>query len=81
MELNEAEKMALQFNKKARDKFAGKADDFCIVDVIDNPNHRAFSVEFEAYNYFLIRMNYDKERVGWCISFGSKGIVLENSQK
>lgn len=81
MELNETEKMASLFCDKLEEKFTDKVDDFCIMDVIDDPNHRAFSVEFEAYNYFSIRMNYDKGRFGCCISFGSKGISLENSQK
>lgn len=81
MQLNDTHKMAIKFNEMIRGKFKDKVDNFCILDVIDNANHRAFSVEFEAYSYFPIRMNYDKGRFGCCIVFGNKGIVLENSQK
>lgn len=81
MQLNETHKMALKFNEMVRAKFGDKVTNFCILDVIDDPNHRAFSVEFEAYNYFPIRMNYEKGRFGCCIIIGARGISLENSQK
>lgn len=54
MQLNETNKMALEFNKIMREKFGDKMADFCIFDVVDDPNHRSFSVEFTAYNYFPI---------------------------
>lgn len=41
-----------------------KVDKFCIFNVNDDVNHRAFSIDFEAYNYFVIRLNYDKGRFG-----------------
>ena len=44
-------------------------------------NHRAFSIDFEAYNYFVIRLNYDKGRFGCNIIFGEKLIALNNSQE
>ncbi|MDF2822459.1 MAG: hypothetical protein K0R15_2907 [Clostridiales bacterium] len=81
MELNRTQKMAMEFNKKIREKMGERIDDFCIVDVIDDENHRAFSVEFIAYNYFPIRMNYEKGRFGCCILWGNKSIELVNSQK
>lgn len=81
MQLNETHKMAINFNESVRERFGDKVDDFCILDVVDDSSHRAFSVEFEAYGYFPIRMNYDKGRFGCCIVFGDKGIPLENSQK
>ena len=52
-----------------------KVDKFCIFNVNDDVNHRAFSIDFEAYNYFVIRLNYDN------IIFGEKLIALNNSQE
>ena len=58
-----------------------KVDKFCIFNVNDDVNHRAFSIDFEAYNYFVIRLNYDKGRFGCNIIFGEKLIALNNSQE
>ena len=55
-----------------------KVDKFCIFNVNDDVNHRAFSIDFEAYNYFVIRLNYDKGRFGCNIIFGEKLIALNN---
>ena len=81
MQLNETDKMAMKFNRKAREKFGNRVTDFGIENVIDDPNHRAFSITFKAYNYFVIRLNYSKGRFGCCIDFGEYGISLDNSQK
>ena len=81
MQLNETDKMAMKFNRKAREKFGNRVTDFGIENVIDDPNHRAFSITFKAYNYFVIRLNYNKGRFGCCVDFGEYGISLDNSQK
>lgn len=81
MELNDTDKMAIQFNQIAREKMKDKVDNFCIFGVNNDANHRQFCIEFEAYNYFIVRLNYDSGRFGCCILFGNKFIVLENSQK
>lgn len=81
MQLSETDEMALEFNRKLREKFGERVDDFGIEGVNDDLNHRAFSITFKAYNYFVIRLNYDRGRFGCCIDFGEYGIGLENSQK
>ncbi len=81
MQLNDTQKMVVQFNKMAREKFEDKVKEFCILDVYDDANNRAFSVEFVAYDYFPIRLNYDKGRFGCCITYGEKMIALNNSQQ
>ena len=81
MQLNDTQKMAIQFNKMAREKFEDKIKGFCILDVYDDVNNRAFSVEFVAYDYFPIRLNYDKGRFVCCITYGEKAIELNNSQQ
>lgn len=81
MQLNETEQMASDFCDKVANKFGKRVNDFAILDVIDDPNHRTFSVEFEAYNYFIIRMNYERGSFGCCIITGKYGITLHNSQE
>lgn len=81
MQLNETENMAIKFNNEVRKTFGERVDDFCILDVVDDPNHRAFSVEFNAYDYYPIIFNYDMGRIGFNICYGVKRIGLKSSQK
>ncbi|WP_455717670.1 hypothetical protein [Anaerosporobacter sp.] len=61
--------------------FKEKIKDFIIKDVVEDVNHKSFSVEFSAYEYFPIVFNYDMGRMGYSICFGTRTIALENSQK
>lgn len=61
--------------------FKNRIKDFVIKDMYDDANHKSFSVEFSAYNYFPIIFNYDMGRIGYNICFGTRIIALENSQK
>ena len=78
--LNDTHQMAIRFNTIAREKMGDKVDKFCIFNVYDDVNHRAFSIDFEAYNYFAIRLNYDQGRFGCNIISGERMIALNNSQ-
>ena len=79
--LNDTHQMAIRFSTIAREKMGDKVDKFCIFNVNDDVNHRAFSIDFEAYNYFVIRLNYDQGRFGCNIISGERMIALNNSQK
>ena len=79
--LNDTHQMAIRFSTIAREKMGDKVDNFCIFNVDDDVNHRAFSIDFEAYNYFAIRLNYDQGRFGCNIISGERMIGLNNSQK
>lgn len=78
--LNDTHQMAIRFSTIAREKMGDKVDNFCIFNVYDDVNHRAFSIDFEAYNYFVIRLNYDQGRFGCNIISGERMIALNNSQ-
>ena len=78
--LNDTHQMAIRFSTIAREKMGDKVDNFCIFNVNDDVNHRAFSIDFEAYNYFAIRLNYDQGRFGCNIISGERMIGLNNSQ-
>lgn len=81
MQLSDTSQMAIRFNAIARQKMGDKVDKFCIFNVNDDENNKAFSVDFEAYNYFIIRLNYERGRMGCCIVFGDRIIALNNSQE
>ena len=81
MEFNETQTMAINFTKMAKEKMGDKVKDFCISDVYDDVNNRAFSVEFTAYDYFPIRLNYERGRFGCCILYGERTVALSNSQQ
>ena len=78
--LNDTHLMAIRFSTIAREKMGDKVDNFCIFNVNDDVNHREFSIDFEAYNYFAIRLNYDQGRFGCNIISGERMIALNNSQ-
>ena len=78
--LNDTHQMAIRFSTIAREKMGDKVDKFCIFNVNDDVNHREFSINFEAYNYFAIRLNYDQGRFGCNIISGERMIALNNSQ-
>ncbi len=79
--LNDTHQMAIRFSTIAREKMGDKVDKFCIFNVNDDVNHREFSINFEAYNYFVIRLNYDQGRFGCNIISGERMIALNNSQE
>ena len=81
MAFNRTEQMANDFCDMARRRLGNRVKDFQILDVIDDPNYRSFSVIFEAYNYYIVRMNYDRGSFGCCISTDKYGISLPNSQQ
>ena len=72
MQLNETDRMALEFNRQARELLGNRVTDFVISDVIDDPNHRAFSSTFKAYDFFMVRLNYDRGNFSCCICTGQE---------
>lgn len=47
--------------------FSDKVKNFAVLDFYDNDNTEEFSVEFEAYSYFYIRINYDKGKLAFAV--------------
>ncbi|TDW09191.1 hypothetical protein EDD63_1624 [Breznakia blatticola] len=81
MQLNSTHEMAISLDEKIREYFGDRVDNFAIFDVNDDVNHRTFSIDFEVYNYFNIRLNYERGRFGCSINHGQNYVSLENSQK
>lgn len=63
------------------DFFKDRIKDFVVKDIVDDVNHKSFSIEFSAYDYFPIVFSYEMGRMGYSMCFGNRTIALENSQK
>ena len=61
MELNETGKFAVETSRMIRTYFDHKMDSSSIYDVIEEPNHRAFKIDFKAYDYFTIEFDYEND--------------------
>jgi hypothetical protein len=75
-----AKEIAKSVSKSFREFFGDKVDEFSIYNLTDEP-YTMFTIEFQAYDYFIIIFNYDRGRFGCSIKYGSGGISLKNSQK
>ena len=58
MQLNETEKKADFIADRLKIFFGKRVDNVVIENVIDVPGHTYFSIQFKAYNYFAVRLNY-----------------------
>jgi hypothetical protein len=74
MQLNKMKKLALDFSDIVEIVFKDKIDDIMIYDIIDEPDHCMFKLNFAAYNYFWIEFDYEND---WCEFF----IVLNEACK
>ncbi len=63
------------------DFFKDRMKDFVVKDLVDDVNHKSFSIEFSAYDYFPTVFNYEMGRMGYSICFGNRTVALDNSQK
>ena len=61
MELNETGKFAVETSQMIQTHFGKRMDDTCIYDIIDEPNHHTFKLEFKAYDYFTIEFDYEND--------------------
>ena len=61
MQLNETEAMAVRTSRMIRNVFGDRIDNSGIYDVIDEPNHQMFKLNFAAYNYSWVQFNYEND--------------------
>lgn len=41
--------------------FAKRIGTFCIYDVVDEPSHQTFKIDFDAYDFFSIEFDYEND--------------------
>ena len=81
MQSNNIKDIAKIMSKSLRSFFKDKVKDFCIYNLTNEP-YEAFSINFQAYNYFFILLNYDRGRIGCSIQYGENALIkLKNSQE
>lgn len=61
MELNETGKFAVETSRMIRTYFEHKLDCSGIYDIVDEPNHQTFKLDFKAYDYFTIEFDYEND--------------------
>ena len=62
--------------------FGKRVSDFAIFNIDEDESHRAFSINFQAYNYYMLLFSYEKGIFGCSIQVGEHSYIsLENSQK
>ncbi|SMC21987.1 hypothetical protein SAMN02745134_01505 [Clostridium acidisoli DSM 12555] len=82
MQLNDTDKMAMIIVDYLEKNLGDKIGSCNIFNVVDDKNYRAFSIRFEAYDYFIVLFNYDRGLIGCSIQYGDNNFIgLKNSQK
>ena len=82
MQLNKTEEMARKVVEELRSHMKTRIESVSIDNVVEDRNHRSFSIYFRAYNYFLIALDCTRGRIGCSIQYGEHSFIrLENSQK
>ena len=41
--------------------FAKRIGTWCMYDIVDEPSHQTFKIEFKAYDYFAIEFDYEND--------------------
>ncbi|MBF2519423.1 hypothetical protein IA940_05755 [Listeria marthii] len=81
MQLSKAEVLASKVSDEIEERLRDKiSSSFSICKTQDEP-WIEFSIEFSAYNFFNIILNYDRGSFGCSIVNGGLGIALPNTQK
>jgi hypothetical protein len=80
MQDKKADKILTIIINELKNNLGDKVDNICVEECKDEP-YTIIGIEFEAYKYFYIRLNYDRGRFGCCIINGSHGISLNSSEE
>ena len=58
---NEMDILADEFFDIVKRVFKDKIDDIVFDDIVDEPNHQTFKLDFKAYDYFTIQFDYEND--------------------
>ena len=82
MQTNSMLEQARETRKKIRKVFMDKVDTIAAYDIVDEPNHQMFKLNFAAYNYFWIQFSYDNDLCGFSIILNDQfGVSLESEMR
>ncbi|WP_430535973.1 hypothetical protein [Listeria rocourtiae] len=81
MQLNKSELLASKISDELKERLGDRISSAFSFSRLQEEPWIEFSVEFEAYNFFNIILNYDRGAFGCAIVNGDLGIALPNSQE
>ena len=58
---NEMDILAYEFCNILDRVFAKRIGTCCMYDIVDEPNHQTFKIDFKAYDYFAIEFDYEND--------------------
>ena len=61
MELNETGKFAVETSRMIRNVFGDRIYSLGIYDIVEEPNHRTFKLDFLIYNFAGVRFIYEND--------------------
>ena len=61
MGLNKTKKLALNFSDIVERVFKDKINGIVFDDIVDEPDHQMFKLNFAAYNYSWVQFNYEND--------------------
>ena len=82
MQLNNMDRLAMGLCDKIEAIFGDRAGTISIYDIVEDPNHQMFKLNFAAYDYFWIQFNYDNDLCGFSIVLNDQfSVSLENEMR
>ena len=57
------------------DKFEDKIRDCVIYDIVEEGNNKSFNIDFQAYNFYEIKLSYKNGKINWSIKFDDKTTI------
>ncbi|HFR3425706.1 TPA: hypothetical protein ACHU7U_000918 [Streptococcus suis] len=82
MQLNNMDRLAMELCDKIEAIFGDRAGTISIYDIVEDPNHRAFKINFAAYDYFWVQFNYEKDLCGFSIVLNDQfSVSLEDKMR
>ena len=58
---NEMDILAYEFCNILDRVFTKRIETWCMYDIVDEPSHQTFKIEFKAYDYFAIEFHYEND--------------------
>ena len=82
MQIDSMLELARKTRKKIREVFGDKVDTIAAYDIVEDPNHQMFKLNFAAYDYFWIQFNYDNDLCGFSIVLNDQfSVSLEDEMR
>ena len=75
MQLNDTIRLARKITMNLRTNMKNKVEDCVIYDIVEKDNNKSFNIDFEAYNFYEIKLSYKNNKIDWSIKFDDKTTI------